>query len=182
MSTCTGKLMSTPDSQRALPFSKKCPTPEKAGNWPPECADGPQVLPRALCSGTIPATAFPRLQAAVRANRVMDDPRFRWCGEGAFRPRAAPRIPPALLGRPGQISGVPSRPKHPAQPLVRDVGARPAPPRPAAGTGYFFVNVPGSPHPTSQVAVGGGGGRSGRASRCVRACVCGGDGGAWAQE
>ncbi len=43
---------------------------------------------------------------------------FRWCREGApglvWRP--GPR--PAPLGRPGHIPGVPSRPKHPAQPLA----------------------------------------------------------------
>ena len=71
---------------------------------------------------------------------------FRWCGEGApglvWRP--GPR--PAPLGRPGHISGVPSRPKHPAQPLALDVGS----PRAAqvTGKGYFFASVTGSPHPT----------------------------------
>ena len=56
---------------------------EMPGKGPPECADGSQVLlPRALCSVTVPATTFPRLQAAVRANRVMDDPRVRWPGAG----------------------------------------------------------------------------------------------------
>ena len=71
---------------------------------------------------------------------------FRWCREGApglvWRP--GPR--PAPLGRPGHISGVPSRPKHPAQPLALDVGS----PRAAlvAGKGYFFASVRGSPHPT----------------------------------
>jgi len=119
--------------------SKLCPTslfslltsriPEMPGKGPPECADGPQVLlPRALRSGTVPATTFPRLQAAVRANRLMDDPRFRWRGEGAPGQGWRPGSRPALLGRPGQIPGVPSRPKRPAQPLVRDVGC-PAPPR-----------------------------------------------------
>jgi hypothetical protein len=41
---------------------------------------------------------------------------------------------------------VPSRPKHPAQPLALDVGS----PRAAlvAGKGYFFASVRGSPHPT----------------------------------
>ena len=58
--------------------------------------------------------------------------------------RPGPR--PAPLGRPGHISGVPSRPKHPAQPLALDVGS----PRAAlvAGKGYFFASVRGSPHPT----------------------------------
>jgi hypothetical protein len=90
------------------------------GKGPPECADGPQdLLPRALCSGTIPATTFPRLQAAVRANRVpvTDNPRYRWRGEGAPGPGWRPGSSPALLGRPGQLPGVPSRPKRPAQPL-----------------------------------------------------------------
>ena len=71
---------------------------------------------------------------------------FRWCREGApglvWRP--GPR--PAPLGRPGYITGVPSRPKHPAQPLALDVGS----PRAAqvAGKGYFFASVRVSPHPT----------------------------------
>ena len=41
---------------------------------------------------------------------------------------------------------MPSRPKHPAQPLALDVGS----PRAAlvAGKGYFFASVRGSPHPT----------------------------------
>ena len=75
---------------------------------------------------------------------------FRRCREGApglvWRP--GPR--PAPLGRPGHISGVPSRPKHPAQPLALDVGS----PRAAqvtgvhTGKGYFFASVTGSPHPT----------------------------------
>ena len=99
------------------------------GKGPPECADGPQVLlPRALRSVTMPATTFPRLQAAVRANRLMDDPRFRWRGGRAPGQGWRPGSRPALLGRPKQIPGVPSRPKHPSQPLVRDVGC-PAPPR-----------------------------------------------------
>jgi hypothetical protein len=102
------KQLSTKRYRRERKYSrssKKCPTPllalltsripEMPGKGPPACADGSQVLlPRALCSGTIPATTFPRLQAAVRANRLMDDPRFRWRGEGGSRPRVAPRIPP----------------------------------------------------------------------------------------
>jgi hypothetical protein len=58
--------------------------------------------------------------------------------------RPGPR--PAPLGRPGHISGVPSRPKHPAQPLALVVGS----PRAAqvAGKGYFSASVRGSPHPT----------------------------------
>ena len=58
--------------------------------------------------------------------------------------RPGPR--PAPLGRSGHIYGVPSRPKHPAQPLALDVGS----PRAAlvAGKGYFFASVRGSPHPT----------------------------------
>ena len=71
--------------------SKLCPTSllshlesrivEKAGNWPPACADGPQVLlPRALRSVTIPATTFPRLQAAVRQNRLWTTPDYDGAG------------------------------------------------------------------------------------------------------
>ncbi len=58
--------------------------------------------------------------------------------------RPGPR--PALLGRPGHIPGVPSPPKHPAQPLALDVGS----PRAAlvTGKGYNSSHVTRSPHPT----------------------------------
>ena len=58
--------------------------------------------------------------------------------------RPGPR--PAPLGRPGHISGVPSRPKHPAQPLALDVGS----PRAAQVTGNCInsSHVTRSPHPT----------------------------------
>ena len=74
---------------------------------------------------------------------------FRWCGEGApglvWRP--GPRPTPLRVGRPGHhIYGVPSRPKHPAQPLALDVGSPRA--DQVAGKGYFFASVTGSPHPT----------------------------------
>jgi len=71
---------------------------------------------------------------------------FRWCREGAPGLVRRPGPRPAPLGRPGHISGVPSRPKYPAQPLALDVGS----PRAAlvAGKGYFFASVRGSPHPT----------------------------------
>jgi hypothetical protein len=106
---------------------------------PPECADGFQVLPpRGALSVTVPATTFPRLQAAVRANRLMDDlrVRLRWRGEGAPGQVWRPGSRPALLGRPEQIPGVPSRPKPPAQPLALDLGSPRA--AQAAGTGCFF--------------------------------------------
>ena len=48
---------------------------------------------------------------------------FRWCREGAASLVRRPGPRPAPLGRPGHISGVPSRPKHPAQPLALDVGS-----------------------------------------------------------
>jgi len=71
---------------------------------------------------------------------------FRWCREGAAGLAWRPGPRPAPLGRPGHISGVPSRPKHPAQPLALDVGS----PRAGlvAGKGYNSSHVTRSPHPT----------------------------------
>jgi hypothetical protein len=71
---------------------------------------------------------------------------FRWCGEGAAGLVWRPGPRPAPLGRPGHIPAVPSRPKHPAQPLALDVGS----PRAAqvTGKGYNSSHVTRSPHPT----------------------------------
>ena len=71
---------------------------------------------------------------------------FRWCREGAASVVWRPGPGPAPLGRPGHISGVPSLPKHPAQPLALVVGS----PRAAlvAGKGYNSSHVTRSPHPT----------------------------------
>jgi hypothetical protein len=71
---------------------------------------------------------------------------FRWCREGAASLVRRPGPRPAPLGRPGHIPAVPSRPKHPAQPLALDVGSPRA--DQVAGKGYFFASVRGSPHPT----------------------------------
>jgi len=108
------------------------------GKGPPACADGPQVLlPRALCSGTRPATTFPRLQAAVRANRVMDDPRFRWRGGEGSRPRVAPRIP-ARAPRTTRAETWRAVPPKTSGPAARPRRGLPRAAQ-AAGTGYFFV-------------------------------------------
>jgi hypothetical protein len=40
------------------------------------------LLPLGGLSVTVSATTFPRLQAAVRRNRVMDDPDFDGAGRG----------------------------------------------------------------------------------------------------
>jgi hypothetical protein len=122
------------------------------GKGPPACADGSQVLlPRALCSVTIPATTFPRLQAAVRANRVMDDPRGRppismARGEGS-RPRVAPRIP-ARAPRTTSADTWRAVPPKTSGPAARPRRGLPRAAQ-AAETGYFFASVTGSPHPAS---------------------------------
>ena len=74
---------------------------------------------------------------------------FRWCREGAPGLEWRPGPRPAPLGRPGHIPGVPSRPKHPAQPLALDVGS----PRAAlvAGKGYNSSHVTRSPHPALSI-------------------------------
>ena len=64
---------------------------------------------------------------------------------------ARPGSRPALLGRPRYVPGVPSRPKHPAQPLALDVGSPRA--AQAAGTGYNSSHVTRSPHPTGPAGV-----------------------------
>ncbi len=66
---------------------------------------------------------------------------------GGCQPSVAPRTPArAPRATMAYIYGVPSRPKHPAQPRALDVGSPRA--AQAAGKGDFFASVRGSPHPT----------------------------------
>jgi hypothetical protein len=85
----------------------------------------------------------PHVVVTVHVRCLTSRTRGREGSPGLVR-RPGPR--PAPLRRPGHISGVPSRPKHPAQPLARDVGSPHA--ALVTGKGYNSSHVTRSPHPT----------------------------------
>ncbi len=71
---------------------------------------------------------------------------FRWCTEGAARPSVAPRTPARAPRTTRAYIWRAFPPKHPAQPPRPRCGLPRA--AQAAGKGYFFASVRGSPHPT----------------------------------
>ena len=104
------------------------------------------LLPLGGLVGTVSATTFPRLQAAVRRNRVMDDPDFDGAGRGLQAKGGAPDPAPRSSGDQGSyLACLPAqnvRPSH-SESSLRGL------PRAAqaAWSGYFFASVTGSPHP-----------------------------------